>query len=282
MIDDICLVLQHIGEEVPEGYNIAEKVHINLKDNITSIINNNKLDSKSNQQLIKLVYHSKPSICLFELGFESATLDRYPKINNKNRELPTKELPLFAFTHDLRIRYSINKRFPIPVFFTFVFTDLKGDHLYAACLRFYELLDHKEYEEQFKNVYGDKHIKMLPNVGIYCPKIISVISSLPCYRAERSFLRQIYSMSMSSIPCPIEYYIASIISQVPTPFPGGRSFQIIQDSALISTTSKSMGSIGFDIPGDNFFPFLDLDFAAPLRCLSIENILVFLFKNFFI
>ena len=59
-------------------------------------------------------------------------------MNYAGLDLPENELAMFAFPQDLSLRNSEPNRFPLPIFFTFVFTNDKGDHLYAACLQFYE------------------------------------------------------------------------------------------------------------------------------------------------
>lgn len=53
--------------------------------------------------------------------------------------------------------------YPLPDFFTFVFTDVKGRHLHVACLRFYEIVSKEEYLSVFENTY-----KMPPEVIVYC------------------------------------------------------------------------------------------------------------------
>ena len=72
--------------------------------------------------------------------------------------LPVIELPMFAFPHDLRLSYSTRIRFPLPVFFSFVFTNSKGMHRYAACLRFYEIVPKEEIEKVFREVYGPDQV----------------------------------------------------------------------------------------------------------------------------
>ena len=42
------------------------------------------------------------------------------------------------------------------------------------------------------------------------------------YRAMRRYLCQVFSMSLSSLPCPLEFFIASVVGQVPLPVAGGR------------------------------------------------------------
>ena len=67
-------------------------------------------------------------------------------------------------------------------------------------------------------------------------------------RAMRRYLCQIFSMSLSSLPCPLEFFIASVVGQVPLPVAGGRPFHVVQDAALISSTSCSMNAIEFEVP----------------------------------
>ena len=66
---------------------------------------------------------------------------------------------MFAFPHDLRLSYSLTIRFPLPVFFSFVFTSSKGMHRYAACLRFYEIVPKEEIEKVFREVYGPDAVR---------------------------------------------------------------------------------------------------------------------------
>ena len=69
-------------------------------------------------------------------------------------ELPSAELPLFVFPHGgLQLLECKKRAFPLPIFFTFIFTDAKGDHYYAACLQFYELLSESELIATCKQVF---------------------------------------------------------------------------------------------------------------------------------
>ena len=45
---------------------------------------------------------------------------------------------MFIFPSGLQLKYSFKDNFPIPTYFTFVFTDEKGGHMFVACLQFYE------------------------------------------------------------------------------------------------------------------------------------------------
>lgn len=264
IINDICFFYKSNQEEPPEGYNVL---------NISKVTRLDRFSNKQKKYDEFMAFNTIYGLGICDLRYESLTLDRYPSEDHKGISLPVKELPMFAFPHDLRLKYSQEGRFPMPIFFTFVFTDTMGDHVYAACLRFYEKVPAKEIEKTFQSFYGEEHLSLLPNASFFCPKVLCVISRNPYYRALRVYLCQLYSMSMSSLPCPIEYYIASVVNLIPNPVAGGRPFHIVQDAALISVTSKSMASISLEIPNRRFFPHIDLDFAGPLRCLSVDNVI---------
>lgn len=60
---------------------------------------------------------------------------------------------------------------------------------------------------------------------------------------------------------------------MPLPVEGGRPFHVVLDAALISVKSKPMSPIIFQVPPQRFFPLMDLDFAGPLRCMSVDVML---------
>jgi hypothetical protein len=82
-----------------------------------------------------------------------------------------------------------------------------------------------------------------------------------------------YSISLSSSICPIEHFISSVVGQVPLPVEGGRPFHVVLDAALISSTSRPMNPIVFELPHYRFFPMMDLDFAGPMRCMNLDTML---------
>lgn len=88
----------------------------------------------------------------------------------------------------------------------------------------------------------------------------------------RRYLKQLYSLSLSSLSCPIEYFVAAVVQCIPRPIDGGRPFHVVLDSGLVSSKSRTLSPIIFDRPPSRFFPPLDLDFSMPFRCLSLENI----------
>ena len=93
------------------------------------------------------------------------------------------------------------------------------------------------------------------------------------YRAMRRYLRQLFSLSFSTLQCPLEYFIASVVDAIPLPLEGGRALHLALDVGLIAPSSKPMNPVVFELTHEEFFPFMDLDFAGPLRCLSVDNLL---------
>eukprot|EP00605_Chrysophyceae_sp_TOSAG23-4_P000418 GSChrysophyteH1.ASY1.ANO1.474.1 assembled CDS len=273
IIDDVATIWLQEGESVPERY---EKAAVARTETAMSSMAQQMGMRPTNaaSETFGLVYHTRAPVGLTDLRYNSATLERYPQQDNKTFPLPHNELPLFAFPHGLRLEFESSNRYPLPHFFTFVFTDADGKHMYAACLHFYEKLSGAEVQDVFESIFGDdKVMSMVSGTNIFCPKVICVVSSRPYYRAMRRYLRQLYSLSLSSMPLPLEYFVACLVAQVPTPMEGGRPFHVLLDSALISPTSRALKPIKFVLPDRKSFPHMDIDFAAPLRCLSVELVL---------
>jgi hypothetical protein len=90
---------------------------------------------------------------------------------------------MFVFPHGLLLKCCTKQNFPLPDFFTFVFTDVHGRHLYTTCLRFYEVIPKQEIQKFFKLMYGDdKNVDCIEGMDIFSPKVICVVSQFPFYR----------------------------------------------------------------------------------------------------
>ena len=158
--------------------------------------------------------------------------------------------------------------------FTFVFTSTEGGHLYAACLRFWEKVPFPEVTALFESVFGDdKEINLSAGTNLFTPQVICVVSSKPFYRAMQRYLRQLYSLSLSQCKVPLEYFVSALVGRVPVPMAGGRPFHVTLDAALVSKSSRTLPPIVFDLPHAQNFPHMDIDFAGPLRCLSLDHVL---------
>lgn len=282
-IDDVTLVLYSDEEDIPYMYHSADKYYREEKSFAAQFSAVTGFGKKKNKDEyddpgIGIAFHLRSGIGLCDIHYETACLDRYPRIDYPNLPLPEKELPSFAFPMIMKLEITSSNKYPLPKFFSFVFNNSDGGNLYAACLRFYERVSHADVSELFESIYGDdKVITLSDGTHLYSPKVICVISSKPFYRGLRRFLKQLYSLSVGSNRYPLEYFIYSLVNQVSIPIEGGRPFHVSLDAALISETSRALPPIHFRLPaigsaGGNF-PFLDMDFSGPLTCLSVENML---------
>jgi len=252
---------------------------------------------------------------LCDVPYESFTVDRYPKQDHNDFSLPTNELPMFVFPHGLRLLRRKRTDAPMPSFFPFVFTGLSGERIHCVCLTFFEELSdgvvrklegrhrriHASVEEEIRGVEmpenkdrskksGDKMAQDesgrsgdTPSIGsvthgIYAPKCICIISRFPFYRALRRFLRQLYRISLSASPAPLERYISYLVTFLPVPKPGGRPFHIHLETPKfiggpLSGSGFSLAPIALALPPRRSLPPMDLDFNAPFRALSLPSVL---------
>lgn len=97
---------------------------------------------------------------------------------------------MFIFPHGLRLKYSAQKRFPVPVYFTFVFTDEKGAHIYAACLKFYEKMSNQEVSNFFK--YSDEKVSShyMKREAIMISTLLTMHLIVVIITIRRSYLSQ--------------------------------------------------------------------------------------------
>lgn len=61
---------------------------------------------------------------------------------------------MFGFPNGMKLHYGSMQSYPLPKFFTLVFTNLVGDPYYAECLRFYESIDRDSLHEAINRIYG--------------------------------------------------------------------------------------------------------------------------------
>lgn len=144
-IDDIALINLTVGDsidDIPLGFKVVQSSCKSLEGGKTEVLK------------YSIAFNSRPAVGLCNLRFVSTTLDRYPQKNYRDFDLPDKELPIFVFPEDLSISCELKgEGFPLPLFFSFVFTNDKGEHLYVACLQFYEKLLKAELEPLCREVY---------------------------------------------------------------------------------------------------------------------------------
>jgi hypothetical protein len=93
--------------------------------------------------------------------------------------------------------------------------------------------------------------------AVFCPKCIVVMSHYPYFSAYRQFLQQIYRITLSEAPMPIERYITNFVSEIPLP-PHGR----IQVQLTLSDRNLVISR-----PPRNELPLIDVR----SRCMSLAT-----------
>ena len=124
MIDELTVISVADGEELPDNFKEIKVLKAPQASKLLSTYASSS-SSSNNSELI-IGYHLRAPIALANVSFEAATIDRYPLVDHSALPLPALELPMFAFPHGLKLKYSTKNSFPIPIFFSFVFTNMKG------------------------------------------------------------------------------------------------------------------------------------------------------------
>lgn len=144
MIIDITVIKRASKEEIPEKYTAIER-------------DGGASNPYSTNDVIYAV-QSITAMGLCNLAYEANLLDRYPLKDYKHLVLPEDALPAFMFPHGLRLELCELNEYPLPSFFTFVFTDQDGKHLYVACLKFYELVKKEDLMPTFQQLWGTEKV----------------------------------------------------------------------------------------------------------------------------
>jgi len=179
-----------------------------------------------------------------------------------------------AFAYPQGMSLSSTER--APYFFTFVFTDLAGRRLYGSILHFYELIDAEETltlmtkgnsngQSKVHNIVDT--IKSTNWEVVYSPRAIVLISHYPFYNLFREFLGQIYHVSMSASPVPLERFVVNFMYETPLPPQG-----CIEVS--LSVTGMKNRMLSLSRPMCNQLPIVDFSYRPLFGLLCIENIMI--------
>lgn len=193
-----------------------------------------------------------------ELSFAVDVLDCFPKANSY-ADTPIPELvgPM-VFPQG----YHLSKIDHPPFSFTFVLTDINRTKLFGAALIIYELVDREKLEQQLGSALRDRLLG--DDQGVYyAPRALTVISHYPFYTLFSKFLEQIYRVSLSTAPLPIERYVTNFMQELPLP-PQGRVEVSYTLPELLLQISR---------PPKNHLPMVDFSYRPLFAFLSVENIL---------
>jgi len=218
-----------------------------------------------------------------DVYFMPGLLDCYPAIDSyEDMELPS-HLSKFVFPEGCVPKIKQKE----PSFFSFVLTLENGSKLYGAALVIYDETIETEsirdigvssgYNGEWPSwLKGDdntattdsstppKSNVTTPEI-LYLPKALVVLSHYSFDDVWRSFLKQIYRISIVQAPLPIERYVANFVSELPLPPLGKIEVKFgFTDEYEMSITR----------PPSNRLPLVGFSYQPLFSCLSVGNIMV--------
>ncbi|GAB5037240.1 Hypothetical protein NocV09_06800120 [Nannochloropsis oceanica] len=166
--------------------------------------------------------------------------------------------------------FSLQSEEAAPTFFSFALTDVDGVRTHGCVLHLCEdVSTHPDPEKTKAAVtrgFGEAGLAIPTWVatGAFCvPKALVILSHFPFFDTYREVLLELYRISISSAPLPIERYIANFFCEVPLPPQG----QIEVRFALPDRT------LTISRPPKNRLPMAAFSFRPLFTCLSVDNIL---------
>ena len=192
-----------------------------------------------------------------DISFDSSISSCFPGLDFYSDMLLPDHVGPFVFPAGVHLTKD-NKS---PFFFTFVLTDFSGTKMYGATLQFYELVEPHELAAMIGHPVGSPQFPKWPLV--FSPKALIILSHYPFYNLFREYLEQLYRISLSSSPIPLERYIVNFVQEVPLPPQG----QIEVNFALADRT------IRISRPPKNRLPMVDFSYRPLFTCLNVDNIL---------
>ncbi|KAL3914565.1 MAG: hypothetical protein SGILL_006053, partial [Bacillariaceae sp.] len=166
-----------------------------------------------------------------------------------------------------------------PSFFSFVLTMGDGVRLYGGALQIYD--DHYDFDDLRQALEDSGYEGELPGFldndesyeemssddVVYLPKCLVVISHHAFFDTFRSVLLELYQISLTAAPLPIERYISNFASEVPLP-PQGR----VRVEFGFTTERK----FAIERPPINALPMANFSYRPLFASLSVSNIIVIL------
>lgn len=199
-VTEICVIIASKSEKPPHAFCLIDK-------------NLNKGMVGSDVFLCYRKSLARPR----SITYPAEVLSRFPVEDYEGFPLPDR-IPMFCLPHGAIIEcWPENSQHPLPSFSTFVLTGASGQKIYGAAVTFFEVLQEEQLTEERKNALHlneDESWKVA-----HTNKCICVLSHWPFFEAFKKFLSQLYRISVSAQPLPIERYIAILMLDVPFPSP---------------------------------------------------------------
>lgn len=156
--------------------------------------------------------------------------------------------------------------------------DIKGERLYGSCLHFYEEKDPMDVLALIASVQRGKSASLPSWISLrdiqqhktrwkcFVPKCICVLSSHPLFETFRTFVTQIYRLSLSAPSTSVmEAFVFHLLAQIALPASNlvQTSFRLLDRACLLIGCAPGLPA---------FYP-AEVDFTVLFQCLSPENIL---------
>lgn len=203
---DICIINPSKGDSTPHTFC---KVDRNLN---TSMFG----------PALFLCY-KKAMAKMHSLVYEAGVISRFPATDNEMFPFP-EMVAIFCLPMGATIEsWSLNTKYHLPVFSTFVLTGASGDKAYGAAIQFYEQYPREDLSEKQCQRLGllsvvDK--RPVRSKSVQTKKSICVLSRWPFFDVFQKFLTFIYRYSISGPHVlPIEKHISNFMFNVPFPSP---------------------------------------------------------------
>ena len=195
---------------------------------------------------------------LDSVKFHPKALAIYPtQLKEEYRAIPD-SLVDYVFPNGVRLSGSEKD----PHYFTFVMVTATGLKLYGATLHVYELLEADELAALLGLSVRSPVFPKWPLV--FAPKALTIVSKYAFFNLFREYLEQLYRISLSSSPLPIERYIVNFVSEIPLPPRGRVEVHYTLPDRVICVTR----------PPKNQLPMVDFSYRPLLTCLSVDNIIL--------
>ncbi|XP_075048507.1 DENN domain-containing protein 4B isoform X2 [Mixophyes fleayi] len=157
------------------------------------------------------------------LVYEAGVIGRFPETDNDLFPFP-ELVPIFCLPMGATIEnWSLDTKYPLPIFSTFVLTGASGDKVYGAAIQFYEQYPQEALTEKQRQRLGLLSVvdrRPVSGRSVQTMKSICVLSHWPFFDVFQKFLFFIYRYSISGPHVlPIEKHISNFMFNVPFPSP---------------------------------------------------------------
>lgn len=202
-------------------------------------------------------------------------VDCYPPQDTHEIDFP-EHVSTFVFPHGCRVSESQQT----PTFFTFVLTTSSGCRLYCAALQIYdETMETTDLAKILLSKTSDGSAlpwwlqdkptttqdgRRPPDL-LYLPKCLVLVSHYAFFDLWKTFLKQLYRITLAEAPLPVERYIANFVREVPLPPQGRIQLNFGYTHGTRTTVSR---------PAPNELPLVDFSYKPLFQSLCVGNIMV--------